>query len=31
LDCTGHLALVHNGIIENHTELAAALVARGHV
>jgi len=23
LDCTGHLALVHNGIIENHTELAA--------
>jgi len=31
LDCTGRLALVHNGIIENHTELAAELVARGHV
>ncbi len=30
LDCTGRLALVHNGIIENHTELAAELVARGH-
>ena len=31
LDCTGRLALVHNGIIENHAELAAELVARGHV
>ncbi|MHB8218963.1 MAG: glutamine--fructose-6-phosphate transaminase (isomerizing) [Acidimicrobiales bacterium] len=31
LDCSGRLALVHNGIIENHTELAAGLVARGHV
>ena len=30
LDCTGRLALVHNGIIENHAELAAGLVARGH-
>jgi len=30
-DCTGRLALVHNGIIENHSELAAPLVARGHV
>jgi glutamine---fructose-6-phosphate transaminase (isomerizing) len=30
LDCTGRLALVHNGIIENHTELAAELVVRGH-
>jgi glucosamine--fructose-6-phosphate aminotransferase (isomerizing) len=29
-DCTGRLALVHNGIIENHTQLAAELVARGH-
>jgi len=29
-DCTGRLALVHNGIIENHTELAADLVTRGH-
>ena len=31
LDCTGRLALVHNGIIENHAELAVALVADGHV
>ncbi len=30
LDCSGELALVHNGIIENHAELAAGLVARGH-
>jgi glucosamine--fructose-6-phosphate aminotransferase (isomerizing) len=30
-DCTGRLALVHNGIIENHAELAAPLAARGHV
>jgi glucosamine--fructose-6-phosphate aminotransferase (isomerizing) len=30
LDCTGRLALVHNGIIENHTALAADLEARGH-
>ncbi|HVC13500.1 MAG TPA: glutamine--fructose-6-phosphate transaminase (isomerizing) [Acidimicrobiales bacterium] len=29
-DCTGRVALVHNGIIENHAELAAPLVARGH-
>ncbi len=29
-DCTGSVALVHNGIIENHTELAAELVGRGH-
>jgi glucosamine--fructose-6-phosphate aminotransferase (isomerizing) len=25
LDCTGRLAMVHNGIIENHVELAAEL------
>jgi len=31
LDCTGRLAIVHNGIIENHTELSLALVSRGHV
>ena len=31
LDCTGRVALVHNGIIENHAELAAPLLARGHV
>ncbi|MDA8357764.1 MAG: glutamine--fructose-6-phosphate transaminase (isomerizing) [Actinomycetota bacterium] len=30
LDCTGRLALVHNGIIENHAELTDELVARGH-
>ncbi len=30
VDCSGTLALVHNGIIENHTELAEALVAAGH-
>ncbi len=30
LDCTGKMAVVHNGIIENHLELKAALVARGH-
>ena len=29
-DCTGRLALVHNGIIENHTELSDELVAAGH-
>ena len=31
VDCTGRIALVHNGIIENHAELAASLAARGHV
>jgi len=30
LDCTGRLAVVHNGIIENHTSLRAELVAAGH-
>jgi glutamine---fructose-6-phosphate transaminase (isomerizing) len=30
LDCSGELALVHNGIFENHAELAAGLVDRGH-
>ena len=29
-DCTGGLALVHNGIIENHVELGDELVAAGH-
>ncbi len=29
-DCTGALALVHNGIIENHVELGDALVSAGH-
>ena len=30
LDCSGRVALVHNGIIENHVELAARLAAAGH-
>jgi glucosamine--fructose-6-phosphate aminotransferase (isomerizing) len=29
-DCTGDVAVVHNGIIENHAELRAALENRGH-
>ena len=29
-DCTGALALVHNGIIENHLELGDELVSAGH-
>jgi glucosamine--fructose-6-phosphate aminotransferase (isomerizing) len=29
-DCTGRLALIHNGIIENHAELRAEVVAGGH-
>ena len=29
-DCTGRVALIHNGIIENHHELRAQLVAEGH-
>ncbi|HEV2369252.1 MAG TPA: glutamine--fructose-6-phosphate transaminase (isomerizing), partial [Acidimicrobiales bacterium] len=30
-DCSGGLAVVHNGIIENHAELRAELMANGHV
>ncbi len=30
-DCTGKVAVVHNGIIENHRALAEALVANGHL
>ena len=30
VDCTGRLAIVHNGIIENHAELRAELEAGGH-
>ena len=30
-DCTSQIALVHNGIIENYSELKKALIARGHV
>ncbi len=29
-DCTGKIALVHNGIIENHRELRAELLSQGH-
>jgi glutamine---fructose-6-phosphate transaminase (isomerizing) len=31
LDCSGNIAIIHNGIIENHTELQEALEQRGHV
>ncbi len=31
LDCTGRLAIVHNGIIENYDEMASELEAEGHV
>jgi glucosamine--fructose-6-phosphate aminotransferase (isomerizing) len=30
LDCTGDLAVIHNGIIENHLEIRAELEAAGH-
>jgi glutamine---fructose-6-phosphate transaminase (isomerizing) len=30
LDCTGRLAIIHNGIIENHAALRTDLVAGGH-
>jgi len=29
-DCTGKIAIVHNGIIENHDQLRESLQARGH-
>ncbi len=31
VDCSGRLALIHNGIIENHVELEDELRAAGHV
>src|SRR2546421_7677431 len=31
IDCEGHLALVHNGIVENHSELREKLAADGHL
>lgn len=31
VDCTGRIAVVHNGIIENHLELRSELQAAGHV
>jgi glutamine---fructose-6-phosphate transaminase (isomerizing) len=30
LDCKGHIAVIHNGIIENYAALRAELVAKGH-
>jgi glucosamine--fructose-6-phosphate aminotransferase (isomerizing) len=30
-DCTNRIALVHNGIIENYTELKRELIQRGHM
>jgi len=30
LDCQGRLAIIHNGIIENHAELKRELIAAGH-
>jgi glutamine---fructose-6-phosphate transaminase (isomerizing) len=30
LDCEGELALIHNGVIENHVALRARLVSEGH-
>lgn len=29
-DCTGHLVVVHNGIVENYLQLKQALIAQGH-
>ena len=29
-DCTGAIALIHNGVIENHADLRARLIADGH-
>jgi len=31
LDCAGEIALIHNGIIENHQDLRERLKAKGHV
>ena len=31
LDCTGTVAVVHNGVVENHQELRAALQRAGHI
>jgi glucosamine--fructose-6-phosphate aminotransferase (isomerizing) len=31
LDCSGNIAIIHNGIVENHTELQEALEQRGHI
>jgi glucosamine--fructose-6-phosphate aminotransferase (isomerizing) len=31
LDCSGNIAIIHNGIIENHAELHETLEQRGHI
>jgi glucosamine--fructose-6-phosphate aminotransferase (isomerizing) len=31
LDCSGNIAIIHNGIIENHTDLREELAAKGHI
>src|SRR5665811_1176511 len=31
MDCSGRIAVVHNGIIENYAELKRQLVSRGHI
>jgi len=31
VDCTGRIAIVHNGIVENHIVLREKLVAEGHI
>jgi glucosamine--fructose-6-phosphate aminotransferase (isomerizing) len=31
LDCSGNIAIIHNGIIENHMELREQLESRGHI
>jgi len=31
LDCSGNIAIIHNGIIENHAELKEGLESRGHI
>ena len=31
LDCSGNIAIIHNGIIENHAELQEELEQRGHL
>ncbi len=30
-DCSGNIAIVHNGIIENYEDLRAVLIAKGHI
>jgi glucosamine--fructose-6-phosphate aminotransferase (isomerizing) len=30
LDCTGHIAIIHNGIVENYEEIKTKLLKKGH-